>query len=71
MDRQLETRHLAMANRSISEGEARVAEQVELVARLKERGENADSAEVLLDLFRQTLVAWKDHRNLIFSLLEN
>ncbi|MBA2920565.1 hypothetical protein GON01_09445 [Sphingomonas sp. MAH-20] len=69
MDRQMETRHLAVADRNIAEGEARVERQLELIERLKMRGADTATAEALLDLLRQTLMGWNRERDLIIATL--
>lgn len=65
MDRRMEIRHLALADRNIAEGEARVDQQVELIGRLKLRGANTDTAEEFLILLRQTLAGWNRERDMI------
>lgn len=70
MDRQMETRHLAVADRNIAEGEARVDRQLELIERLKMLGADTATADALLDLLRQTLMGWNRERDLILATLE-
>ena len=65
MDRRMETRHLALADRNIAEGEARVDQQLALIARLQLRGVNTDTAEEFLFLLRQTLAGWNRERDMI------
>ncbi|GAO39525.1 hypothetical protein SCH01S_33_00120 [Sphingomonas changbaiensis NBRC 104936] len=69
MDRQMETRHLAVADRKIAEGEARAERQLELIERLKMRGADTATADALLDLLRQTLMGWNRERDLIIATL--
>lgn len=61
----METRHLVVADRNIAEGEARVDQQIALIARLKLRGANTDTAEDFLMLLRQTLEGWIHERKMI------
>lgn len=65
MDRRMETRHLALADRNIAEGEARVDRQLALIERLKLRDVNTDTAEEFLLLLRQTLAGWNRERDMI------
>ena len=51
MDRQMETRHLA------------------LIARLKTRDADTDTAEIFLGLLRQTLAGWNRERDVILAAL--
>lgn len=69
MDRQMETRHLAVADRNIAEGEARIERQLALIARLKTRDADTDTAEIFLDLLRQTLAGWNRERDVILAAL--
>lgn len=66
----METRHLAVANRNIVEGEARVERQLALIERLKTRGADTCTAEDFLDLLRQTLAEWNSQRALIITALK-
>lgn len=61
----METRHLALADRNIAEGEARVDRQLALIERLKLRDVNTDTAEEFLLLLRQTLAGWNRERDMI------
>ena len=70
MDRQMETRHLAVADRNIAEGEARVERQLELIERLKMRGADTAPGDALLGLLRETLIEWKRERDLIIATLD-
>jgi hypothetical protein len=56
-----EREHLAKADRDI-EGDRRIAAQMLLLARLHRDGHETGEAERLLLNFRQTLKAWKAHR---------
>jgi hypothetical protein len=58
---------LAVAERDIAAGEARVGDQCVLVARLRARGKDSAHAERLLDLLEATLVEWRVHRDLIVA----
>lgn len=57
--------HLAAAQRDVLQGKRRIAEQVELLERLKRDGHDTGQAQVLLETFNQTLSAWRDHREQI------
>jgi hypothetical protein len=65
----MEERHLAVANRNIAAGEARVQRQIALIERLKRQGANTDVAEDFLDLLRQTLEGWRRERHMILEAL--
>jgi len=62
-DIETEKRHLAKADCDIAEGEKRIRDQVELIARLRDRGHSVSNAERLLETLRQTLQAWQHHRD--------
>lgn len=53
---------LQMVNDHIAQGERHVAEQEELVERLRSHGHPTDMAEDLLAEFRATLVQHRAHR---------
>ena len=67
----MEIRHLAVADRNIADGEARIQRQLALVNRLKVRGRDTGAAEILLGLLRQTLTAWNRERDLIVAALNS
>ena len=67
---EIEREHLARADRDIAQGEARVAAQIELVERLRSIGHGPGAAEALLATMRQTLQAWRDHRDEILRIIE-
>src|SRR4051812_40022035 len=69
MDREMETRHLAIADRHLVEGQLRIADQVALIAVLAARGAGTQQAEDFLALLNQTLAGWQDHRELIVAML--
>jgi hypothetical protein len=62
---EMEERHLALANRHIEEGQARIERQAELVEQLKARGQSAQRAEAFLRLLEDTLSGWQEQRDLI------
>jgi hypothetical protein len=66
----METRHLAVAERNIGEGDARVEKQVELIERLRRRGTSTVEAEKFLRLLRETVAGWRRERRLILSELD-
>ena len=59
MDREMETRHLLLADRHLAVGRSQVAAQETRLARLREQGRNTAAAERLLALFQDTLAGWK------------
>ena len=69
MDRSMEERHLALADRHIVDGQARVDQQLDLIGRLRARGESTATAEDFLRLLQDTLSTWNDQRDLIISEL--
>ena len=69
LDLATEKTHLAKAELDITEGEDRVTHQAGLVERLRVAGQDVAVAERLLSTLRQTLLAWKDHRNIILMTI--
>jgi hypothetical protein len=69
MDREMEDRHLLLADRHIAVGKFQIAAQETLVAKLRAQGRDTDVAEKLLALFRDTLASWETHRSLIAASL--
>jgi hypothetical protein len=61
--------HLVLAERHISEGESRIAQQAGLVQRLHGAGQQVAAAQMLLENFEQILESWKDHRDLILTTI--
>jgi hypothetical protein len=70
MNREMELAHLGLADRHIAKGEMRVAAQAALIERLRARHSPVGPAEDLLELLRDTLLLWNDHRSLIVAALE-
>ena len=70
MDRQMEGRHLVVADRNIAGGEARVERQMALIGMLEFRGADTDTAEAFLTLLRQTLAGWNRERDMILAALK-
>ena len=70
MDRQMEGRHLLVADRNIAAGEARVERQMALIGMLELRGADTDTAEAFLTLLRQTLAGWNRERDMILAALK-
>jgi hypothetical protein len=66
---QQELRHLAQADRHLAEGERRVAEQIALIERMTEKGQDTTEARKLLRNFEQTLRQFRVHRQLILDAL--
>ena len=69
MDREMETRHLMLADRHIADGELRVAAQRDLLVRIDAQGGDTAAAEKFLALLEATLVGWSSHRSLIVATL--
>lgn len=66
----LEYEHLALADRHITEGEARVSRQSELLKSLSRDSQPTAQAEQLLQLLSETLDTWRSHRRLIIDRIE-
>ena len=64
-----EREHLVKADLDIAEGERRVIAQQLLLERLQRAGHETGNAETLLATLRQTLDAWKAHRNEILRAI--
>lgn len=71
MDRPMEERHLAIADRIIAEGEARVERQLALIERLDARGADTSKAKAFLSLLRETLAGWDRQRDQIVAALDS
>ncbi len=65
----IEREHLAKADQDIAEGERRITAQALLIERLREYKHEARDAEALLLTLRQTLEAWKAHRDEILRVI--
>ena len=57
-----ERSHLAKAEQDVAEGERRVASQTDLIDRLRRHGHAVEQAEKLLATLKETLQAWRAHR---------
>ncbi|PWT88067.1 MAG: hypothetical protein C5B56_09405 [Proteobacteria bacterium] len=68
-DRETQIQFLEQAERHIAEGELRIAEQAERVARLRRHGHDVTEADRLLTLFRDTQAQQLAHRDLILKEL--
>jgi hypothetical protein len=66
----LEQQHLLKADTDIDEGRARIRGQEQRVARLQADGLDWQQAHRLLELLRQTLNEWEQHRVLIRQRIE-
>jgi len=64
-DLEQECAHLTLADRHIAEGEKRVADQTCLIERLTGQGRDTVAARDLLRMLEETLVCWREHRQLI------
>ncbi len=69
VDMHKEREDLAKADRDIAEGEKRVAEQIILIHRMAETGQDTALAEEFLRRLEQTLEQWHVHRRLILEAL--
>ena len=69
MDRAVELDNLALADRHLFEGAARVAEQQARIVRLAEHGHDTQRAESFLALLQVTLTGWQSHRDAIAASL--
>ena len=69
MSREMELRHLELANRHIAEGQHRIAEQKARIAGLERRGRDTTASIKLLNIFEETLVLMMRHRDLILREL--
>ncbi|MBV9749245.1 MAG: hypothetical protein JO157_10555 [Acetobacteraceae bacterium] len=58
-----ERESLVKADSDIADGERRITAQTLLVERLRRDGHGTGEAERLLQTLRQTLEAWKEHRD--------
>lgn len=61
---------IEMANDHIAQGERHVAQQLELIARLRSRNLPTGEAEEFLEEFRATLVEHRSHRDLMLRSME-
>lgn len=69
-DLAMEKEHLAKADRDIAEGERRVAQQAELIEHMRDKGvHGVPEAEGLLRTLRETLQAWRSHRENILKTI--
>jgi len=59
-----------MADRHIAEGERHIAQQEELLTRLRMQAHPTEEAENLLDLFNSTMVEHRAHRAAIVEALK-
>lgn len=69
LDREMEMRHLRLAERHIAEGEQRIVAQTALVERLRAARRPLSRAEDFLELLETTLAGWQHHRRLILAAL--
>ena len=69
MSREMELRHLEIANRHIAEGQHRIDEQKARIAGLKRRGRDTAASNELLQVFEETLEQMMRHRALILQEL--
>ena len=68
-DLEQERAHLALADRHITVGERRDADQARLIEHLAKRGYDTAAARDLLWLLEETLMNWRGHRQLILEMI--
>ncbi|WP_414475373.1 hypothetical protein [Microvirga sp. M2] len=68
-DLQREYQDLVQADRHLAAGEQRIAEQLALIQRMVEQGYETARAKDLLRLLEETMVAWRDHHQLILDTI--
>ncbi|WP_262271562.1 hypothetical protein [Microvirga yunnanensis] len=68
-DLQREREDLVTADRHLAAGEQRIAEQIALIRRMTRDGYDTALARDLLRLLDETMVTWKDHRQLILDAI--
>jgi hypothetical protein len=61
---------LIVADRHIAEGEARIAAQERVLARMTARGQSTGNAERFMAALRDALTNWHLHRTLILDAIE-
>ena len=71
MDRPMELRHLAQADRHLCEGRLRIERQAAMVEALRARHADTRAAEALLDMLQSTLAQWEIHRGMIAEALDS
>ena len=69
MDLATEREHLALADRHILEGEARIKRHSGLIDHLRENGRDTSTAMALLQTLQETLLVWRDHRDQILHAI--
>lgn len=68
-DPQQEREHLALADRHIAEGDARISKQRRLVEQMAEKGQDTVEAERMLRNFEAVMEQFHVHRQLILDAL--
>jgi hypothetical protein len=66
---ELERLTLVQADRDIEQGEARIERQRELIKHMLTDGRDIGEALVLLNLLRDTLTTWREHRDEIIKTI--
>ncbi len=69
-DREMEERHLALANEHIAIAEANIAKMEDLVQSLEDSGRDAGAQEKLLAMMLVTLRQFLVHRNMILEAID-
>jgi hypothetical protein len=69
MDRATELTHLRNAEDGIVRAQDRIDRQYELIARLRNHGHDATTANALLQTMRETLAVMHEHREHIMKAL--
>jgi hypothetical protein len=69
-DRAMQLRHLEQAEQQIAEGERRIVNQEERIARLSSHGQRVVEARKILATFRVTQTLFIRHRDLILQEMD-
>ena len=66
---QREHEDLVLADRHLAAGEQRIAEQIALIQTMTKQGYDTALARDLLRLLEETMVTWREHRQLILDAI--
>lgn len=69
MNREMELRHLALAEKAVAEGERHIQREEQMISELDRAGHDTSEARALLATYRRTQVQHVAHRNLILQML--
>ncbi|MDE1936666.1 hypothetical protein [Bradyrhizobium sp.] len=70
MDRKTELQHLALAERTVAQGERHIAREEQMISELDRAGHDTSEAVALLATYRRTQAQHVAHRNLILKMLQ-